>query len=143
MYPGYYTYTPTRLRKAERNYLKQGKKHNRLFQSISSRRTYLKQGHKIKNQLFKSMSTMNFFRQGQKNNQLFKSISNRNKKFIYSLNQSKFEKHLKHGKKEVQLFQLKSLKLLLKVRKRIDDSNHFQVGAILNNARKRINSKII
>ena len=105
MYPGYYTYTPTRLRKAERNYLKQGKKHNRLFQSISSRRTYLKQGHKIKNQLFKSMSTMNFFRQGQKNNQLFKSISNRNKKFIYSLNQSKFEKHLKHDKEQIQLFQ--------------------------------------
>lgn len=25
MYPGYYTYTPNRLRKAERNYLKQGK----------------------------------------------------------------------------------------------------------------------
>jgi hypothetical protein len=48
MYPGYYTYTPTRLRKAERNYLKQGKKHNRLFQSISSSRTYLKQGQKMK-----------------------------------------------------------------------------------------------
>ena len=27
MYPAYYTYTPTRLRKAERNFLKQGKKH--------------------------------------------------------------------------------------------------------------------
>jgi hypothetical protein len=25
MYPAYYTYTPTRLRKAERNFLKQGK----------------------------------------------------------------------------------------------------------------------
>jgi len=87
MYPGYYTYTPTRLRKAERNYLKQGKKHNRLFQSISSSRNYLKQGQKIKNQLFKSMSSRNFLRQGQKNIQLVKSISNRNKKIIDSLNQ--------------------------------------------------------
>lgn len=31
MYPGYYTYTPTRLRKAEKNYLKQGKKTNNSF----------------------------------------------------------------------------------------------------------------
>jgi hypothetical protein len=98
MYPGYYTYTPTRLRKAERNYLKQGKKHNRLFQSISSSRNYLKQGQKIKNQLFRSISSRNFFRQGQKNIQPLKSISNRYKQIIYSLNKSKLEKHLKHGK---------------------------------------------
>ncbi len=89
------------------------------------------------------MSTLNFFRQGQTNIQPFKSISNRNKKNMYSLNRSKLKKHMKHGKKQVQLFQLKSLKLILKVRKRIDSSNHFQIGAILNNDRKRINSKII